>query len=608
MVLTLTANNDDRIVNWVMDPTFDVDDQYLLVSIANNNAMDMVKVVLSSDATSADLSSFGKSSKVLVKLEQLDAGGNTLKSPTITLDALQIPQTPVLESAFGIDDGIVAQFTVPPGSAQATKVIIIINNLDDGLDSIEKIMPSVMVNGSYQVSVTSAEMSIIQVNSSSSYEVSLMLRTSDGDSDVSNVLSATPSILPNSPNLISVVSGGSGSATVSWSPPNDSAYWTTTAITLYVYPTGNTSNISEYPVDYLTSTSKTISNLTNGTSYSFYLKYSNDVGVGESSNTISFTSYGNPDPVGDFKVGGYISPSNLAHYASITRPQYLALFGEITTSKTIPDATSYTMSGNGAIITGFNIYNELDDLLDFFPYQELQSGMTQFVNITTTIFTGNGVIPFGSTFNYQCRTVAVSGDGVTVLSSPVTATFTIHTDPFPVTDLTAVGLDQSIFLSWTASITRGNPIQNYSIRNSSNEELFSTTSTNFTISNLANGVGQTYKVVAVTQGDRHIATNNYRPVESEDNPSATATPHRAPVIDNAIINGLVMTLSISENGLRASNVVAFAVDNTGSSAFIQQALVNNQVTFSAPLANITSFMVFVSNSQGQKSNILYQIA
>ena len=606
MVLTLTANNDDRIVTWVMDQTFAVDAQYLLVSIANNNAMDMVKIILSSDATSADLSSFGKSSKVLVKLEQLDVNGNTLKSPTITLPALQIPLTPVLESAFGIDDGIVARFTVPTGSPPATQVIMIVNNLDD-MASIEKTMPSVMVDGYYQVSVTSAEMSIIQANSSSSYEVSLILRHLEGDSGVSNVLSATPSILPNSPNLISVVSGGSGSATVSWSPPNDSAYWTTTAITLYVY-NNTTFSTTEHSVSPLTSRSKTISNLTNGTSYTFYVKYSNDVGVGESSNTTSFTPYGNPDPVGDFSVGGYISIANLASYQSITRPQYLALFGEITTSKTTPDATSYTMSGNGATITGYNIYNELDDLLHFFPYRDLQSGMTQFVNITTTIFTGNGVIPFGSTFNYQCRTVAVSGDGVTVLSSPVTATFTIHTNPSPVTNLVATGLDQSISLIWTASTTRGFPILKYSIRDTNNVEVSNTTSTNYTISNLTNGLAQTYKVVAVTQSYRRIATNNYSAVESEDNPSATATPHIAPVIDNVTINGLVMTLSITDNGLPATNVTAFAVDNTGSSAFIQQALVNNQVTFSAPLANITSFMVFVSNSQGQKSNILYQVA
>jgi len=65
--------------------------------------------------------------------------------------------------------------------------------------SIEKTMPAIMVNGSYQVSVTSAEMSIIQENSSSSYEITLFLRNAAGDSDVSNVLSATPSNLPNTP-------------------------------------------------------------------------------------------------------------------------------------------------------------------------------------------------------------------------------------------------------------------------------------------------------------------------------------------------------------------------------------------------------------------------
>jgi len=266
------------------------------------------------------------------------------------------------------------------------------------------------------------------------------------------------------------------------------------------------------------------------------------------------------------------------------------------------------MSGNGATITGYNIYTQFGALLQFVPYQELQSGNTQPFNITGDYF-GDGTTPLGSTFNYQCRTVAVSADGVTVLSDPVVSIFTLHSNPLAVTDLTAVGLDQSISLSWTASTTRGNPIQKYSIRNSSNVELYNTTSTNFTISNLANGLAQTYKVVAVTQSDRTYLEASNQNVESQNNPSATAIPHKAPVIDNVTINGLVMTLSITDNGLPATNVTAFAVDNTGNSAIIQQPLgSNNQVTFSAPLANITSYMVFVTNSTNKMSNIKYLVA
>jgi len=265
MPLTLVPNNAERSVSWTMDANFTAVEQYLLVTDATTTAGDMTKLELSHTATFADLSSFPKNSKLIVRLEQVSANLGTLKSSAVTLTALQIPLTPVLVSATGIDKGVVASFTIPQGSPAATQVIVILTDLND-MASIEKTMPSVVVNGSYQVSVTSAEMSIIQENNSPSYEDSVMLRNAAGDSDVSNVLSATPSNLPNAPNLISVVSGGSGSATVSWSAPNDSAYWTATAITLYVYPTSSPSSITEHSVTPLTSTSKTISNLTNGTS------------------------------------------------------------------------------------------------------------------------------------------------------------------------------------------------------------------------------------------------------------------------------------------------------------------------------------------------------
>ena len=280
MPLTLVPNSAERTVSWTVDANFTAVEQYLLVTDATTTAGDMTKLALSHTATFADLSSFPKNHRLVVRLEQVNASGNTLKSSAVTLTALQIPLTPVLVSATGIDKGVVASFTVPQGSPVATQVIVILTDLND-MASIEKIMPSVVVNGSYQVSVTSAEMSIIQENSSSSYEVSLMLRNTAGDSDVSNVLSAIPSNLPNTPILESVVSAGSGSATASWSPPDDSTFWETSAIKLYVYETSLGENSKTlHSVSPLSATSKVINNLTNGTSYTFYVKYSNSAGEG----------------------------------------------------------------------------------------------------------------------------------------------------------------------------------------------------------------------------------------------------------------------------------------------------------------------------------------
>jgi len=600
MPLTLVANNADRTVSWTMDAIFTAVEQYLLVTDATNSILDMTRVSLTHSATYADLSSqFPKNHKLIVRLEQIDADGNTLKSPAVTLPALLIPLTPTLVSATGIDNGIVASFTVPQGSPLATKVVVIITDLSD-MASIEKTMPSVMVSGSYQVSVTSADMSIIQENSNTTYEVSLVLRNAIGSSGVSNVLSATPSNLPNAPNLISVRSAGSGRATATWSAPSDSSYWTTTAIKLYVYQTSlGESSKTLYSVSPLSSTSQDISNLTNGTSYTFYVTYSNSAGEGEKSNQISFIPYGIPSTAGDFLVNGFQSIGIIETIGS--RPSDINISGVIAPTRTPPNARAYVMTGNGATITGYNIYNELNILEKFVPKQELDDGYGQ-------SFYFNKVVEVGKSYTYSCKTVAVSADGNTVLSDALTSTFTIHSSPYAVTNLVATGLNEAISLSWNASVTNGFPIQKYSIRNSNNEELFNTTSTQYLITGLTNGIAQTYKIVAVTQSDRYIANNFNSTVESENSPSATATPHKAPVIDNVSINGLVMTLSITDNGLPASNVVAFAVDATGHSAIIQQTLVNNTVTFASPLTSIASYMVFVTNSANQMSNIKYVVA
>ena len=336
-------------------------------------------------------------------------------------------------------------------------------------------------------------------------------------------------------------------------------FWNTSAITLYVYPTSSPSSVTPHPVTPYSTTSKTITGLTNGTSYSFYVNYSNFYGEGEKSNTIAFTPYGTPSKVGDFNVHGYIKPTTLASYQA--QPRNLSLTGVIITSRTPPNATLYTMAENGTTITGYNIYTEFGALLTFVPFQPLDSG-TNMSFTTPYNYFGDGTTPLGTTSKFKWKTVRVSADNVTVESEPFLSSFTLHSNPLTVTNLIASGLDKSISLSWSASTTKGHPVQRYSIRNSSNEELFSTTSTNYSIANLANGVVQTYTVVAITQSDRFTANNTYDTIESNDNPSATATPHRAPVINSVTISGLTMTLSITDNGLPATNVTAFAVDNT----------------------------------------------
>ena len=122
-----------------------------------------------------------------------------------------------------------------------------------------------------------------------------------GESSASSSVSVTPSTIPSSPTSLSA-SAGDGSATISFTPGANGG----NAITNYKYSIDGSTYTDLSPSD--ASTPITISGLTNGTSYTIYLKAVNANGDSSASTSVSVipsqppvSSSDTSDPVGFFE-------------------------------------------------------------------------------------------------------------------------------------------------------------------------------------------------------------------------------------------------------------------------------------------------------------------
>jgi len=164
-----------------------------------------------------------------------------------------------------------------------------------------------------------------------------------GDSSASNSLSATPNVsVPDAPTGLTVSSSGDGTVTVSWTAP---AYDGGAAIAEYNIYYGGTSYTTS------STTSKAITGLTNGTTYSIYVKARNSQGEGAASNTVTATPAAVPG-----------APTNVA------------ATGAVAVTWTAP-------ANNGSTITGYTVKYSTDSGFGTFA---TQTSTTTSCNVTIT--------------------------------------------------------------------------------------------------------------------------------------------------------------------------------------------------------------------------------
>ncbi len=124
-----------------------------------------------------------------------------------------------------------------------------------------------------------------------------------GDGTPSNSMSATPNVsAPDAPTGLTLDSRDDSQATVSWTAP---AYDGGSAITLYrVYYTAT---------DYTTTSglTQTLTGLTNGTTYTVFVKAVNSVGEGAASNSVAAVPAAAPGAPGSLAVTGGVAKASL---------------------------------------------------------------------------------------------------------------------------------------------------------------------------------------------------------------------------------------------------------------------------------------------------------
>ena len=123
---------------------------------------------------------------------------------------------------------------------------------------------------------------ITGLTNGTSYSISLKAVNSSGDSAASAAVSVTPSTTPSAPTSLTATAGN-GQATISFTAGSNGG----SAITNYKYSLDGTNYTALSPTD--ATSPVTITGLTNGTSYSIYLKTVNANGDSSASAAVSVT-------------------------------------------------------------------------------------------------------------------------------------------------------------------------------------------------------------------------------------------------------------------------------------------------------------------------------
>ena len=298
----------------------------------------------------------------------------------------------------------------------------------------------------------------------------------------STTIAVTPSGLPSAPAGLTATAGN-GQVTLTW-----------------LAPASNGAPITDYRVQYAntvndvwliwqqvasTSTSRTITGLTNGATYAFTVAAINVLGIGA-----------NAVPAISTPAGAPATPTNLSVAAGN---------GNVTLSWTAP-------ANNGSAITDYSIQYSSNSGATWTNWAHTASNATyQIVNGLS-----NGT-------PYLLRVAAVNGvtTGAYVTSSVVTPLAAVPSQP---TNLVATPANNQVALNWTTPANNGATITDYSIQYSNNggatwlEWAHTASGLNAqTVTGLTNGTAYVFKVAAINSAGKGVYST-----------TASATPASLP--------------------------------------------------------------------------------
>ena len=367
--------------------------------------------------------------------------------------------------------------------------------------------------------------------------------------------STTPVIGPNAPtSLVASAAGVSGTISVSFSS-------TSLNIINYMYSTNGSSFTSLSPAQ--TASPVTISGLTNGTSYTLYLKAVNSSGSSVASAASgAVTPYTNP-----------VAPTSLVASAA-------GVSGTISVAFTAG-------SNNGSAISNYKYSTDGTNFTTFSPAQ------------TASPVTISGLTN-GSSYTLYLK--AVNSAGESVASAGASGAVTPYTNPSAPTTLvaSAAGVSGTISVAFTSGSNNGSAITNYKYStDGTNFTTFSPaqTASPVTISGLTNGTSYTLYLKAVNSAGESVASAAT---------SVAVTPYTNPAAPTSLVAsaaGVSGTISVaftagSSNGSAITNY-KYSTDGTNFTAF-SPAQTASPVTISG-LTNGTAYTLYLKavNSAGE---------
>jgi hypothetical protein len=306
-------------------------------------------------------------------------------------------------------------------------------------------------------------------------------------SDTAFTLMAPAPVAPTAPGAPTITKADSGDqqATIEWTGPTETGGSQVTGYVLRYYPTGDPNAVTEETFDDAT-TDKTVTDLINGTSYTFEVSATNVAGEGPAATAT-------------------VTPAKAPGAPTITK----ADSGD---QQATIEWTGPTETG-GSQVTGY--------VLRYYPTGDPNAVTEETFDDATTDKTVTDLIN-GTSYTFEVSATNVAGEG-----PAATATVTPAKAPGAPTITKADSGDQQATIEWTGPTeTGGSQVTGYVLRyyptgdpNAVTEETFDDATTDKTVTDLINGTSYTFEVSATNvAGEGPAATATVTPLPGTTKP------------------------------------------------------------------------------------------
>ena len=304
-------------------------------------------------------------------------------------------------------------------------------------------------------SSTTTSYTVTGLTNGNTYRFKIRAKNAVGVGPLSNKASATLITAPTAAVADLSATAGDGQVTLGWTAPTSTEATAPIASWEYGFKLAGGTSYSwdAIPSSSSTTTSYTVTGLTNGNTYRFKIRAKNAVGVGPLSNKASATPATVPDAVGSLSA----TPGD----------------GQVVVSWAAP------ASDGGSSITGYE-----------YQYSPGGSGWTAVADVTVTV----SGLANGTQYTFEVR--AVNGVGQSTESS---ISATPATVPGAVSNLSTTASDGQVVLAWDAPASDGgSAITGYEYQYSPGGSGWTAvTGVTVTVSGLTNGTAYTFEVRAV---------------------------------------------------------------------------------------------------------------